>query len=79
MGRKTVDTLANFTKELTKLTMPAGADVAKINKDIKKLFDNAAVKNMKVFVELHSDDRTKELTEIKSRIGTSVPFITQWP
>jgi len=41
-------------------------------------FDNAAKANIKAMVELHYDDGTKELTEVKSRLGTSAA-ITQWP
>jgi hypothetical protein len=77
MAKKTVDTPQKYAEEMKKLKMPAGANIMQINKDIKEVFDKAAKANIKVFIEIHYDDATKNLTEVKSRLGNSTQ--TQWP
>ena len=78
MAKKTVDNPAKLAAEMKKLKMPDNVNVFQINKEIKTLFDNAGKASIKAMVELHYDDGTKELTEVKSRLGTSAA-ITQWP
>jgi hypothetical protein len=76
--KKTVATLQKFVSETKALKFPTIANVMKINKDIKALFDNAAGKGVQVTVEIWYDEGTKQITELKSRLGGG-GTITQWP
>jgi hypothetical protein len=74
---KTVDSFPQFLAETKKLKMPGHANVFQINQDIRAVFDDAMNKNTALQLELHYDEATKTLVEIKSRMGKNVQ--TQWP
>jgi MinD superfamily P-loop ATPase len=77
MAMKTVKDAKKIAEEMKKLKMPANVNIFQINKDISEVFKNASARGVQVLIEIHYDDTTKNLTEIKSRLGNNT--ITQWP